>query len=118
MKPLRKITLLFALLTAVMALTATTVPAPALAQTATAKANFISKYRAVSEALLSALAQEKALREQYDALDLGTVLVDGDFTGENTGISKAQFTTAVASFETIQAAATSGHRTNLYKLSK
>lgn len=91
------------------------VPA-AHAQTGSQKANHISKYRNVVDSLIAALEAEKTLRRQYDALDLGNVLVDGDFTGENLGITKAQFVTAVAAADTVQTAYGSSVRTSLYKV--
>lgn len=86
------------------------------AQTANQKANAISRYRTVVDNLIAALEAEKTARRQYDALDLGTVLVDGDFTGDNMGLTKAQFVTAVAAADTIQNAYGAGVRTSLYKV--
>lgn len=91
------------------------VPA-ASAQTTTQKANFISKYRNAVDSLTAALELERTLRRQYDALDLGNALVDGDFTGENLGITKAQFVTAVSAADTVQTAYGSSVRTSLYKV--
>lgn len=91
------------------------VPA-AHAQTANQKSNFISKYRNAVDSLTAALEVERTLRRQYDALDLGNALADADFTGENVGITKLQFTTAVAAADTVQTAYGSSVRTSLYKV--
>ncbi len=49
------------------------------------KLAFIERSREVAKALLDF----ETLQAQYTAQDLGTVLVDGDFTQENDGITKA-----------------------------
>ena len=86
------------------------------AQTPSSKANLISRYRAVSRQLLDVMALEQGLKTEYDALGFGDIITDADFTGANEGVTKTQFTSAVASFATIRATYATGHVTNLAKV--
>jgi uncharacterized membrane protein len=82
----------------------------------TQKADFISRYRAAITAFITALQALNTLQAQYGALDLGNVLVDADFTGNNSGITKAAFVAAVGSAGTMDTTFLQGHNTNMYKV--
>jgi hypothetical protein len=86
------------------------------AQTTGQKTGFISNYRAVIDRLNAAMEQEKTLRSQYTALSLSSAIVDGDFTGDNVGITAAQLTAAVSSMDTMQTAYGATVRQNLYRI--
>ena len=88
----------------------------AKAQTPSSKSNLISKYRAVSRKLLDVMAEEQALRTEYDAVGFGDILADEDFIGSNAGITKTQFTSMVSSFGSIRTTFTTGHITNIAKV--
>jgi hypothetical protein len=77
--------------------------------------DWISRYRSADTAFLTALEDLQALRQQYDALDLGSTLTDDDFTG-HPDITKADVTAAVASVEAIGGFIDQGHDSNLYRL--
>jgi hypothetical protein len=79
-------------------------------------ADWISRYRAADSAFLTALEDLNALRQQYDALDLGNALQEEDFTGANADITKEDVTAAVASVEAITGFVDQGHDSNLYRL--
>jgi len=79
------------------------------------ESDFISEARAASKQVWDGINKLVALQREYNALDYGTTLDDGD--GDNTGITKEEvgavvFDTANA-FVTVLAA---GHATNMAKL--
>lgn len=86
------------------------------AQTTSQKAGFITNYRLAIDRINFAMEAEKTLRSQYNALGLSSALVDGDFTGDNQGITAAQFTAAIGSMDTMQTAYGATVRQNLYRI--
>src|SRR5262245_35976264 len=69
------------------------------------KSQLISDMRLVAKAIMADLNTYRALRREYDAFDAGNVLVDGDFTGLNSQITKTQFVNGVAALGTVDGAA-------------
>lgn len=59
------------------------------------KANFITNGRALATRFLELRFDLLEAKEQWTALDYNTEIGDGDFTGENTGITAAQFKAAL-----------------------
>jgi len=86
------------------------------AQNADAKSNFISKVRTWAGDYVALDDRGNALKAEYDSLDLGNVLVDGDFIGSNSGYTKAQLVSAISSMGTLHTSYASGHNTNFQKL--
>lgn len=89
-----------------------------MALTANQKTEFINAVRDAATRLMKAVTDQAALKRKYDGLDLGTVLVDGDFIGgNNSGITKSDFATAVSNFASIDTnIATNNYDDNLYKI--
>jgi len=81
------------------------------------KANFIKIYRQTVADLIISLETLRSLRAEWDALGYSTGMADGDFFEENSGITAAEFATAVSSSGVLyDAFSGSGHDTNLYKV--
>lgn len=77
--------------------------------------DYISVVRQNNKQLWDALNNLVALQREYNALDYGTTLPDGE--GDNTGITKAEVGAVV--FDTANALAAvlaAGHSTNMAKL--
>ena len=77
--------------------------------------DYISVVRQNNKQLWDALNNLVALQREYNALDYGTTLADGE--GDNTGITKAEVGAVV--FDTANALAAvlaAGHSTNMAKL--
>ena len=77
--------------------------------------DYISVVRQNNKQLWDALNNLIALQREYNALDYGTTLPDGE--GDNTGITKAEVGAVV--FDTANALAAvlaAGHSTNMAKL--
>jgi hypothetical protein len=77
------------------------------------KEKFIADTRGQVGVLLQAMQTLNGLRQEYDALNLGSILVDADFVGDNAGITAAQLVAAYSSVAAIQSLLASGHNTNL-----
>lgn len=87
------------------------------APTAAQKSNFITGIRqCAGQTLYQIESVYAALNAQYVAGDLGNVLVDGDFVGDNAGISQADLVAAISSLDAIKTLLGQGHATNLYKV--
>lgn len=77
--------------------------------------DFITEARQHARNLLNAQLALESLQTEYNALDYGTTLDDGE--GDNTGITKTMVGAVV--FDTanaIRAVLAAGHATNLAKL--
>lgn len=100
---------LTALITAAIVLTVTVGmkrPGRVEAQASDAKANLISAMRQDATDFTGVRAKYRQHKARYDAL--GFTWADGDFTGENAGLTAAQFTTGVGNLENVFNAYDSG----------
>jgi hypothetical protein len=85
-----------------------------MAFTTEQKSNLITEGRQLAVALRS---QMNALRDFNDRYVAGGYsLVDGDFVGENAGITAADFTTYISSLQAILTEFADGHDTNVEKV--
>ena len=76
------------------------------------KVKFIHKTRMTIAKFLEVMMELNAITKEYVALDVGNALEAGNFSDGD--ITKAQFTGAVSSINTIETALSNGHYTNLY----
>ena len=72
-----------------------------------------NKMRTLTGSLLALLSEYNGLKDEYDALDVGNQVTDEDFED----ITKAEFTTGVSSLDLVFGQISSGHDTNLFKIS-
>lgn len=79
------------------------------------KVNSINNLRKHVSAFLTAVNDFGAFSSLYTALDLGNALADLDFTGDNAGITKADWVAAVGIMQTV-ATITGPQRTTLSKV--
>lgn len=77
---------------------------------------WVAQYRRTAWRLIDSFQRLGNLKSEYDALDLGNVLQEADFTA--LGFTKTEFTTAVSSVDTLLTTFDAGHDTNLYKVAK
>lgn len=99
MKRLLQITFCFMLIGTGWVIRPLTEPRPVAAQATTTKSNLISLIRQDATDFLTVRAKIRQHRASFDAL--GFTFVDGDFIGDNAGITAAQFTTAVTNLTAI-----------------
>lgn len=79
------------------------------------ESDYITEARNAARKVWEGVNELKALQREYNALDYGNTLPDGD--GENAGITKTEVGAVV--FDTanaIEAVFTAGHATNVAKL--
>ena len=78
---------------------------------------FVTQARTQATNLILTLQKLAALKDKWDALDLGNTLNNGDIGGDNAGITKAQLSavlgTSLGAFETLLS---QGHATNLHAI--
>jgi len=75
----------------------------------------VREVQAVTE-LLQALEKLRALRKEYDALSYGGGIADEDLTGPVAHLAAADLGSAFFSHEAVENLLSSGHYTNLFKL--
>lgn len=80
------------------------------------KLNFISRQIEVNERLVQAYLDYLEMRTEYDALDYGNTLTDGDIAGDVAHVTKADLVAAFVSLANIQAVMSAGNLTNFLKL--
>jgi hypothetical protein len=85
------------------------------AQGPTQKANIISRYRQAARDLITVESTLRNLRREYDSLNYGALLVDGDFANGNAGITAAQFVDGVGAIDPVLTTLNT-NRTNLFRL--
>ena len=78
--------------------------------------DFISRVRATATAFNQEIDAFNGLKRQYDALDLGSVLTDKDFTGSNAGILASDLVGAIALIDGVLKQLPPGSSTVLYKI--
>ena len=66
--------------------------------------------------ILDGVEELDNLRAAWDALDLGNVLTDEHFLGENEGLTTAQIASVYTTHAAIKGLFAKGHATNLYKV--
>lgn len=79
--------------------------------------DFISQTRAVSNRLIDAVNEARALRREWDALNYGETITEEAFTGDNAGLTiddLAAFFTSMDAVEDLLVA--QFHAPNYYKL--
>jgi hypothetical protein len=76
----------------------------------------ITQFRQILTNLSRAAQAADTFVGEYDALDLGNVITDEDFTGSNEGITHDEFVTAVAATKGLLTGLDSGVKTVIYKL--
>lgn len=81
--------------------------------TSNQKSDFISRLRAHAASEVALRNQAVALKREYDALDLGNVIVDGDFVGANEGLTKANMVSVITSITNLETTWDSGNDTNM-----
>jgi len=81
------------------------------------KENYVREIRQAATKLIEGQEELNALYTHWTAEDLGNVLVDGDLTGDNAGLTVTNLADVIgttrAAIDTLWAA---GHSTNLYRL--
>lgn len=81
------------------------------------QSDFISSARAANRAIWDGLNTLKTLQREWNALDYGTTLEDGDPEGDNAGITAAEVGAVVfATADAIETLLDTGHATNMSKL--
>lgn len=84
---------------------------------ATNKTNFIVAEQNLITDFLSVMERSRGLKAQYDALDLGSAIIDSDVSAAGlSGVTAIDFISAVGSMDTIYNLFDSGHDTNLFKI--
>lgn len=76
----------------------------------------ITRVRACARKLVDAVEELDNLRSEWDALDLGNVLTDEHFIGENEGLTTAQIASVYTTHGAFKSLFAHGHATNLYKV--
>ena len=81
------------------------------------KHSFIDQTRQTMTDLMRTLDTIRSLQRKYTALDLGSKLIDDDFSGRNDGIESSDFIAAMTSVTAIIAALPDGADATVYKIS-
>ena len=80
---------------------------------------FVTQVSTQAANLINTLNKLRALRNKYDALDLGNTLVQEDIGGDNEGIVIADITAVLGTtLEAIETTMTPGHKSNLHKVAR
>jgi len=78
---------------------------------------FVTQVRTQSTNLILTLQKLHALKNKWDALDLGNTLNDSDIGGDNAGVTKAQLASVVGtSLDAFETLLSQGHETNLHQI--
>jgi hypothetical protein len=80
------------------------------------QSDFISATRAVSNRLIDAVNEARALRREWDAMDYGSTLTDDAFAGEHAGLTTANLADFFSAMETVEQFLATGAATNYYRL--
>lgn len=80
------------------------------------RANFVDRQVQSVVALLDAYEECLTLRLQWDALNYGTEISQGDLQGSLDYLTPQELADAFTSIDAIKAVMDAGHKTNLYKL--
>lgn len=87
-----------------------------MAATPQQKTEFIGAARRYGEALVRLMNNGAALRDKWTDLGLAGTIVDADFTGDNAGLSAADFTAAINAIGTDLTGWTTAQRTAINKI--
>lgn len=88
-----------------------------MAMNATERFNEITRIRAAATALAEAIEELQAVKKEWDYLDLGNVIVAGDFTDRHEGLTVTDLANVVGTtLAAIDALLVAGHGTNLYTI--
>jgi len=79
------------------------------------KQDLITEYRAAIAQINQGFERALACDVQWDALDYGNTLVDGDFAADNQGITKAEFAAAVQIVRDLRTKTAADNNFNAYK---
>ena len=80
---------------------------------------FVTQVSTQAANLINTLNKLRALRNKYDALDLGNTLVQEDIGGDNEGIVIAEITAVLGStLEALETLMAAGHASNLHKIAR
>jgi hypothetical protein len=88
-----------------------------MAATPQQKSNFITAARAYGEQLVRLMADGNQLRDLYTDLGLAGAIADPDFTGDNAGITAADFAAAITAIGADLTEWTALRRTAISKIS-
>jgi hypothetical protein len=80
------------------------------------QSDFISATRAVSNRLIDAVNEARALRREWDSLDYGNTITEEAFTGDNAELDIDAIAAFFTSIDALEAVLAQGHATNLYAL--
>lgn len=88
-----------------------------MALTTNQKTNFINDVRRISTQMMRTLEEAASLKRMADNLDVGANIGDGDFQGNNAGITDEEMDNAIGSLDAINTfVVTNNHDDNLYKM--
>ena len=82
------------------------------------KSDHITRVRSAVDTWLAAQAALTELKREWDALDLGSDMVEADFVGENIGLLPADIAAVYTSLAAELTLMGQGHATNLFKVSR
>lgn len=80
------------------------------------QSDFISQTRAVSNRLIDAVNEARALRREWDSLDYGNTITPEHFVGENAELDKNDIAAFFTAMEGVEQFLATGAATSYYRL--